>query len=459
MQLKSTTATNTISPLDKYLGRSFGRFVRNSSWLLIANLGASGIHFLQSLLVARWLGAEQFGVLTLVLTYNALVNGVIDLRMWETVTRYVAKFWTRQDLPRTLATIKVCYLIDAATGLLGLLVMWLITPWLATNFPDPAQATFWLRLYSLAFLAATLNLTSQAILRVFDHFSWLAWQTLGATAIQALGVFLLFLWDQLTIGALLVVLIVSELLGALLLLGITLNVIRTHLPLPLGSAPLRLLQGTYGELGQFLLGSNLTALLKTSGGYLEIPVLAHFASPAQVGYYKLAKSMVALISRIGEPFYQAIYPELAKAWSAQQRSLFFELIRKTSFLLVGLTSVIILPLMGLAPWIIQWTAGPDYLPAVDALRILAVAIGLQFIFNWLHPAALAIGRPSISNLALSMRFFVQGLSAFALVPLFGLTGMAWSTTLSTVAWIGVSLFLLQMIWRRSANATRLTGNV
>src|ERR1700757_3460169 len=68
------------------------RLVRNSSW----GLASTAIEFVLSLvettLVARALGAADYGRLALVVASVVSIKQLVDVRAWEGATRYLAEF-------------------------------------------------------------------------------------------------------------------------------------------------------------------------------------------------------------------------------------------------------------------------------------------------------------------------------------------------------------------------------
>ena len=97
----------------------FRKLVSNSSWLLGANGVSAVLGFVTGILMARSLGAEQYGILALVTSFTSVANQIFDSRSWEVGIKFTTQFMKANDEPRALAVIKLGYLVDIATSIAG----------------------------------------------------------------------------------------------------------------------------------------------------------------------------------------------------------------------------------------------------------------------------------------------------------------------------------------------------
>ncbi len=74
--------------VDSFYDRLFQRLLANAGWLLTSDVVASGLGFTQTIILARVLGVEQFGVFALIQTYSTTVNQFVDSRVWEAVVKF-----------------------------------------------------------------------------------------------------------------------------------------------------------------------------------------------------------------------------------------------------------------------------------------------------------------------------------------------------------------------------------
>ena len=68
---------------------------------------------------------------------------------------------------------------------------------------------------------------------------------------------------------------------------------------------------------------------------------------------------------------------------------------------------------------IRWTVGPEFVPAALAVRIMIWGYLIGFIFTWVRPTIIAIGKPSLGNLAGLVTAAVVLSLSILLIPKYG----------------------------------------
>jgi O-antigen/teichoic acid export membrane protein len=399
------------------------RLVKNSSWLFFANVGTSAIGFFEIVLVARLLGVEDYGLLALIMTYNTMVNQFIDLRVWETVTKYVSEFWVKGDVERAQVVVKLSYLADFLTGMFSFILVILSASLAANHILRRPGLEALIFLCALGFFFSTVDGTSKALLRVFDKFSWLALYNVGFAALR-LGVVVTLVVNGLGLRGVLIGYAISRFCGGLLLLGLALGATRGTLGKAWKEAKLGLLKGRFKEIGSFLLNTSSNSFFKMVTTEADVVLLGYFTSPMEVGYYKLAANFASVLTRISDPVYTAIFPELSGLWSSGNKTAFSDLLKKTSVLLGSVAFPIFMLLTLGSKMIIDLMAGESYRPAALPLAILAGGFYFGMIFCWSRPAILSMGKAHIPTLVLLFLTFPQTVALVLIVPVLGATGNA-----------------------------------
>ena len=399
------------------------RLVKNSSWLFFANVGTSAIGFFEIVLVARLLGVEDYGLLALIMTYNTMVNQFIDLRVWETVTKYVSEFWVKGDVERAQVVVKLSYLVDFLTGMFSFILVILSASLAANHILRRPGLEALIFLCALGFFFSTVDETSKALLRVFDKFSWLALYNVGFAALR-FGVVVTLVVNGLGLRGVLIGYAISRFCGGLLLLGLALGATRGTLGKAWKEAKLGLLKGRFKEIGGFLLNTSSSSFLKVTTIEADVVLLGYFTSPVEVGYYELAKKFANILARISEPLFKAIFPELSRLWSSGNKRAFSGLLKKTSVLVGSVAFPIFMLLILGGKTIIGLMAGESYKPAALPLAILAGGFYFDAIFCWSRPAILSIGKAYIPNLVGLFLTFFQIVTSALIVPVLGAAGTA-----------------------------------
>ncbi len=84
-----------------------GRVVRNSAHLFSSNAAGLALSVLQGILAARMLGAAGYGLIAVVMSYTSTINGLLSFRMRELVVRYGGEYLERNEKAKAAALLKV----------------------------------------------------------------------------------------------------------------------------------------------------------------------------------------------------------------------------------------------------------------------------------------------------------------------------------------------------------------
>jgi O-antigen/teichoic acid export membrane protein len=410
------------------------RLLRNASKLLAADAVASLIGLLQAIILARAIGAAGYGLLSLVIVFADIFNQLVDVRLWETVTKFVGEFHERGQHGHARATIKVVYLLDLTTGILAFLLVLVIAPLAAERLFHRAEAAPLMIVFSLTLLVSTVNQTSMALLRVFDRFTALGAERVGFVAVRCAALAVAALATR-SLGPIVWTYVAVDAVRATVLLVLGLRASAHALTDP-GDDRMGLLRPRLRELVTFSLHNSLSMLLSLVTRQLDVLILAALRGDREVGYFRMAKNFARLLLRVSDPVYHAIYPELVRLREQTgdlgiMRRFIGQTMRRVMLVVVPAAVTIALG----APIIIDRLVGSEFAPAVPALRIMVAGVLVNAAFLWARPLALTAGRPQASTAAFAVGTVVLGAGSLLLVPPYGYLGSAitYSLTMATTA--------------------------
>ncbi|MCY3973174.1 MAG: oligosaccharide flippase family protein, partial [Candidatus Dadabacteria bacterium] len=163
-------------------------FLKDASWLFSGEMGRSVFAGLETIILARFLGLEQFGVFALVISFVGIVNGLLDFNIHEPIVKYVGMYRERNDKEKTLSFVKFFYLVDFLSGAAAFAVAVLLAGVANEFFIKSEGAVELVVIYSFYLLVVTLNKNSQSLLVVFQKFKRVTTLTVTATGIRFLFV-------------------------------------------------------------------------------------------------------------------------------------------------------------------------------------------------------------------------------------------------------------------------------
>ena len=410
---------------------SIKELFKHSSYLLYGNIFFAGSEFLQAILYGRYLGVEQFGLLLIIITYVYMVRRILDIRVWEVATKYLAEFKVKEDRERIYATVKLVYVTDLSTGIAACVLAFWGAPLLAKYIMHSIEPVGLIRLFSFYIMFMAVDYTSKAILRVFDRFKWLMLQEILRSCTILLLVTIVLI-NGYGIKEVITVLLIGTGLGSALLIGMALRTIAVYTGNMRRSSKISLLSDRIKEMFKFMIYTHLGSIGGVIVRFAPTMLLGYFRNPTEVGYYKLAERFVQVPALVIDPFYYAIYPKLSRMWSAGNLEVFKDYIKKVTRLMIFIMLPIAFIIFIFTPVIINLFIGKEFLPAAAAVRIMIWGIVIAGIFVWARPSILAVNKPEVSLVASLIGAAILLCWTIITVPFWGYMGSAVGFNISYV---------------------------
>ncbi|MCH7517474.1 MAG: oligosaccharide flippase family protein [Candidatus Dadabacteria bacterium] len=406
--------------------KSQKKLFMNASWLFGGKTASGIFSAIQTVVIARILGVSDYGLLSLVLAYVAVLNMFFDLKVWETATKYIGTYWETGEHDKARSMIKLSYILDIGSGVVAFIIAILSAKLISTYIIHSPQAYVFIWIYSISLFVDTANSTSDAILRVFDRFKNIAFINSFQKFFRLIVVVAL-LYSGLGIKGVLYGFILASFVGFSVRMWLVMKTLKHNDLQGWLSADISLIRDQWKGIAWFLGNTSFIATLKTGNErYLGILILGYFVGKDAVAFYKIASSIASVVNRIVDPIYEAIYPELVKLASSNAIEDFKNMIKSTTKSLVLIIIPIGVIIIIFAEPIISLVFGKDYVPATNALRILAAAVLIVRCTFWINPALLSMGRPGLRTIMGVISTFIYLVLMFLLVPGYSYMGAAFA---------------------------------
>lgn len=397
-------------------------FMKNVSWLVVAKSVPSAANVVEMIVLARVLGLELFGLLTLVIAYVKIVSSLVDFRVWESVVKYVGEFLEKNESDHALSMIKFSYIIDAAAGLLAFGVCLLLAGVANDIFIKSPDGFDLVLIFSLTLIVASVNTTSEALFRVFDRFKTIV-LVQSAKAVFKLGSVLAALYLGYGIKGVLVAYVAVSFFEFVLTQMVVNKMLRDKGLHTWLSSRIGLLSSRMREITWFLLNTSFNATLTIANeGKVAVLILGYFFGSGAAGLYKIARAVIKVVNRITDPLHEAIFPRLVSFSTSNLYDRFAEIVKFSVRSLLKLVIPVLVIVLLFTEQIIELIFGGQYVPASNTMRVLAVAVLFTGGTFWLTPMLLAIGRPGLRTMVSTFKVLVYVALLFVLVPRYSYLG-------------------------------------
>ncbi|MBU2606178.1 MAG: oligosaccharide flippase family protein [Alphaproteobacteria bacterium] len=407
------------------------RAIRNAVWLL-AGKGVGGIFSLIYLaLAARSLGAEQFGVFALILSYGQAISNLAQFQSWQTLVRYGAVHEASGDFDKLGRVMCFTAILDLGAALIGTILGVTGVDLVGAQFGWSNSEQALAMLFSVSLLFG-LRGTPTGILRLFDRFDLAAYAETVLPAMRLAGALVAWMTGASILGYL-VAWSLAELVTTAAIWWASLREVsrRTTNRVPTKGPRLRGVVHENPDIWKFAWATNITASLSLV--WKQFPVLAvgWALDSVAAGGLKIATQLAGALHKPTLALARSIYPELAKLAVTGHEEIRRVVARASVAAgLAGMFAVVIVAAFG--QFALQLIGGDAYLFVYFVLVILTLAATFELCGVAIEPALVALGRP---GQVLMVRVIVAAIYVALLiwmVQTFGLIGAAWATVCSSV---------------------------
>ncbi len=177
------------------------------------------------------------------------------------------------------------------------------------------------------------------------------------------------------------------------------------------------------EILSFGLLPMLSTLLITFNYTLDILFLKEMGTPEELSLYTLAALIINYVWLLPDAFKDVLYSRVARADSETEVRISIK----------GSVCLVLVCCAGFAlagRWALGIVFGPEYLPAWRIVMILFIGAVSMIYYKMLGVVLITEGRTGIYFAIMLASVLVNAVSNLALIPVWGMTGAAWSSVLS-----------------------------
>jgi O-antigen/teichoic acid export membrane protein len=173
-------------------------------------------------------------------------------------------------------------------------------------------------------------------------------------------------------------------------------------------------------------------------GALAPLLLGMVASPAQVGFFRVAQAPQQGFTALTSPVRLILLTEQTRDWERGRAEAVFAGVRRYTVAATGLMAVACPPLYVFMPELVRFFYGSSYAGAGEAARLMLLAAALLVVSGWSKSFPVSIGRPGL-------RILAHGVETAVLVPLVVVLGSFWDAAGAAAAVLAASA-VFDAVW-------------
>ncbi len=363
-----------------------------------------------SLLSAWALGAEGRGELVIVTMWLFVFTlfGTLGLP-------YAHRYFTAKnpELSSEIFTNTVLYTLFASLFIIA--IGWLLIPLLIS---EQKPEIIWLtQLFLVNVPIILLNEMLRGQLEGGKLFGWLGIARVAFIATQAIGYLVYYAFHSLTLSHALIIIIIGQILCAILMFcGVWFNL----------RPKFRLNLKVFGKEIHYGLRSYFGLVTEFAVWRLDQIMLTALATSTVVGLYAVAVAIAEISATLASSISDSLMPEVAASNDPKQALL---LLARSLRLTFYAQIFALIPFWIVAPYVLQYVFGEEFVAATMALRLLFVASIIWSAGLILISGLNGFGNPGLSTVARISSAVTTVILLIWLLPSLGMMGAAVSSLL------------------------------
>lgn len=328
--------------------------LKNVGSSLISLLSATLLGFLTSLILARRLDHEVYGLYVLMLGIAGILTALADLGLGQVAVREIARHRARTGS-----------LIGSAMALrmaANAIVLLLAVIFLAVDDQMPGHEPFTL----LVILTMIVSLTSDLLRNVFAGHERFELDLVTRLAERLAILTLVVLVAGMTIEMTVAVVLVGTLIGLSLTLAVTFYLV-----------PFRAFRPSRRESRELLVAGlplGLSILIVSFYSRYDVIILGALRTHSEVAWFSVAYSLIAIVISLSFAASSALLPVFSRLAHQGHRDTQFGLYRLALRYLLIVALALVGGIVVLAAPVVNAVYGASYAPAGDALQVLAFTL-------------------------------------------------------------------------------------
>lgn len=396
------------------------------SYLLAAALAA-----LTSIAISRFLGPVDFGLFTTAASISLLTNQINSFGLSQVIQKYVGGEEEQKRINRILS---VCLRYRFLLSLLIVIATLIFAQPIANFFH--LESRLLIVIAVLAGLAPAYLESSQVMLQSVGKLKFAAINYVLPALLKFLLAMAIFFWHMDNVALIL----------ALYLLSTLPSIILAESKRP-AWLHYQVFQSFPKEEKLVLTMLQHTAFAVVATGVidnLDLLLAKHYLTDYETGILAGANRIALLLSVVSGALASVLFPRVAKYHDQANLKRFLQ----KAFLLSCLLLPTFFLIRPLAPLLIQYSIGPEYLPGSAALEIL-LAAGIITIISVPYIAPFYAFRGNrYFSLAASLQLLIIFLGNWLYLPQYGLMASAVTRLLAKIALLLFTFFALRHNWRK-----------
>ncbi|MCK4538384.1 MAG: flippase [Candidatus Krumholzibacteria bacterium] len=393
--------------------------VRHIGWVYSSRMVTAVMRFAVAVVVARTLGSEMVGVLTIASVVMGISERLLEMGLTTTMVRKMSMHLSRGEEQKSASIFQRIFFVRISASVLFVIASWFVAPVIAERmFGNPALVMP-LRLAGIGSLVWNVWNNTDGVLRAMEKFREVAIIDVISHVFRTVLI-LFFAWKAILSVEHTLIFNISQVLVAFAI---------TSLMLPKsffkgtsgGKYPLKEIFSYSGWIYAF-------SIIFMVFDRLDVLMLGYFREESEVGLYGVAFTMIKPFELLPETLNTIFLPKVSKFTKKIEIFRYF----KETLKLTSIIGALCLLLIFVARPLMMFFYGAEYEQSVQLFQILVGAFILLTILNPFNLIGHSINKPQLFVIMASINLVLNFTGNIIFIPRYGAVGAAVVTLVSRV---------------------------
>ena len=422
---------------------AFRRIVTNAGIVLVGSTGANVLGLLSIAIFTHSMGPKIFGYYVLMLTFIEIIDRLFNFQTWQAFIKYAIDFQIKNENHNLMKLLKYCFLIDLISLSIAFFVALLSVRFFISYFNIPIEYSYLVELLSASLLCKVFEV-STGIFRIFDEFR----VQVKIVFYSALIKFILYCFIYLKSGSFeefVYASVLVQLIAMLIKFFFVKKVLNRngYNIIDITQEPINHKLMKELKIFSFIVYNNFDVSVRMVSRQLDTVILGRLYGAEVVGIYKIAKEVAGIVSKLTDPIYQAIYPELARLLAVKNTKAAVQISKSISFY-IGFGGLFLYSLFVVfGSWAIDFSFGVEFNDAYMISLFYFIAVLVAAISIPLVPMLFSYG---LAKEALYNQIAATLIYSVVVYPLalgFGAIGAATAYIIFYLSWVVLTLRVIK----------------
>lgn len=426
--------------LRKRLDVESKKLLKNSTWVFFSNFYSTALAFLRSVVIARGLGAEIYGIYAIVVAFVALIQEFLNPNIGTALIKFGAEYHDAQRIDKLVALIKRSLNASLVMALVSIVVIAVLSYFSYSTFFEKPGLFWFIIAYAVAAGITYINSISRGLLRLYFRFRLSSVIQMIMDSLETILIAVAVFMYPRNLNVFFVAAILTRFLNGFICNAMAFWELRKELA-PYRSSGPELVREDLREFSHFVVGNSIGNSLKTVISQGDVLLLGALTNPEQVGFYSVAKKVAFSIFTLSDPLVQAIYPQLSQLVAAGKYGETKKMLLRITTIAMIPSSLFLVAAFFLNEWIITTIFGMEYLPSAQPFYYFLIGSVLGASTFWVLPLVQSLGLVKVRVWIYLFTILAGSIAAWFLVPGLQATGMSLALLITNL----LNLFLFTWV--------------